>query len=154
MRADIAPDSGEDLISFISDPLEETITCTGDIGVALTVQSDCGDTAFFVRVDVLRDGKYLPVQESITMLRNFTTDYHPGEEIHIRMNTDATSWQFRKGDRIRVDVASSNWPSYQAHTNAAGDLWDISNNRIATNTVVTGESFITLPVEKAFYRQQ
>ena len=146
VRADREPDFGPDVISFVSEPLEADIELTGGIGIELHVKSDCEDTAFFVRIDACVDGKYLPVQESITSLRRENPDYAPGSEAVVTMTTDPVSWRLSKGDRLRVDVASASWPTYMAHGNTAGPLCAQRETRAAVNTVILGRSHIVLPL--------
>lgn len=149
VREDREPDSGEDLVSFVSDPLEQELRIIGRIGIELTVRSDCRDTAFFVRVDVQKGGKFLPVQESIIALSTLYPDYTPGEEARITISTEPTSWLFSRGDRLRVDVASANWPVYPAHGNVAGNMVSATDQRVAHNAVKTACSRILLPVSAA-----
>lgn len=149
IRADREPNSGGDLVSFVSAPLEKDMDITGSIEIELTVRSDCEDTAFFVRVSVLKNEKYLPVQESILTLRSQNPDYRPGDEAVVRMATDPTSWRFCKGDRLRVDVASANWPVYPAHGNVPGPMIASKETRVAKNEVKTGQSRVILPVVPA-----
>lgn len=44
------PDYREDVLSFVSEPLEETFTLNGKASVRLFVESDCEDTAFTAKI--------------------------------------------------------------------------------------------------------
>ena len=146
VRVDQVCRYGEDMVTFTTAPLSEDITITGEIEASLTVRSDCEDTAFFLRLETLTDGKWVPVQETISTLRRCCPDYVPGTEAVVTMQTAPTSWRFPAGSRLRVHVASASWPTYPAHGNTAAPLQEQTETRIARNTIVTGVSRILLPV--------
>lgn len=144
---DPPPNSRADILSFISEPLKEDMTLSGCVSFRLHVKSDCEDTAFFARLTVLKDGHYLPVQESITTLRRENPDYAPSSKACVTMTCDPACWRFHRGDRLRIDVSSACWPIYEAHGNVPGDTALQKEERIAFNTLFTGLSSVTLPIE-------
>ncbi len=141
------PDFSEGVISFVSEPLEADMVVTGRIDIDLTVRTAAEDSAVFVRVDVVRDDVALPMQESITAISHCAPDAKPGEDARVTMRTDPLSWRLRAGDRLRVDVASANWPTYPSHGNVKGFVTTQTRAVPAVNTLVTGVSRLILPIE-------
>ena len=149
-------DYREDVLSFISQDLAEDLHVNGKININLTVSSDAPDTAFTAKVmEVFEDGRAYNVRGSITTLgyRNDTPHrikYEPGEKVNISIKMWDIDWSFKKGSRIRVDISSSDFPQYSAHTNNEG-VWSLQDTvRKATQTVYFGgnnESYIELPIE-------
>lgn len=63
------PDYREDVLSFVSEPLEETFTLNGKASVRLFVESDCEDTAFTAKImEVTPEGKAYNIRSSIATL--------------------------------------------------------------------------------------
>lgn len=147
VRVDEVCQYGEDMLTFTTEPLAEAITITGEIEAALTVRSDCEDTAFFLRLEALMEGKWVPVQETISTLRRCCPDYVPGTEAAVTMQTAPTSWRFPAGSKLRVHVASASWPTYPAHGNTAVSLQEQTETKVAHNRIVLGKSMVLLPIE-------
>jgi putative CocE/NonD family hydrolase len=117
-----------DVLSFVSDPLEAPLHLAGAVQVALTVASDAPDTAFTARlVEVLPDGRAVNIRDGITSLayRNGAKaplSYTPRQEVGIAIPFWPIEWKVPAGSRLRLDVSSSDFPKYHAHTNRAG-IW-------------------------------
>lgn len=151
-NAGLQPQSGPafrpDVLSFVSSPLTEDITLDGEIGVRLEVSSDCPDTAFFVRACIVREGTAYNLRDTIVALRDELGDYTPGERVTLGFTLDPIAWTARAGERLRFDVSSSNFPTYNAHSNTA-DYWaDASLTRIARNTLFMPGSRFTFRVRE------
>ena len=100
------------------------------------------------------DGSAYNVRGSITTLgyRNDTPHritYNPGEKVEIDIRTWDIDWVFKAGSRIRLDVSSSDFPQYSAHSNYPG-VWSIQKEtRKALQTIFTGvgsSSEVSMPV--------
>ena len=138
----------QDVLRFVSAPLTEAATMEGEIEATLTVKSDCADTAFFVRVSAIKGGDTWVVRDTIFTLDRETGGYTPGSTVQVTVHTAPVSWRLEKGDRIRVDVSSSNFPTYAAHTNTKGNWAEQAETKVAHNTVVCGRSWVKLPVQR------
>lgn len=85
------PDYRENVLSFVSEPLEETFTLNGKASVRLFVESDCEDTAFTAKImEVTPEGKAYNIRSSIATLEQGKTEagaYEPGSvaEVQITM---------------------------------------------------------------------
>ena len=55
------------------------------------------------------------------------------------------------GSRIRIDVTSSDFPQYHAHSNQPGDWAEAKENVIAHQTILTGKDYpscVKIPCQK------
>jgi len=145
MKEQAAPNSRPDIISFVSEPFEENTVAEGAMRVRLRVKSDCPDTCFYVRADIVRSGgKTYSLRDDIDSIRRTHKDYKPGAEVDMEYVFADHSFMFEKGDRLRLDVSSSCVPSFSVHTNRAGNQFTQPDPQTATNTIIAGESSITL----------
>jgi putative CocE/NonD family hydrolase len=152
------PGYRQDVISFVSEPLELPIRIAGNVSVTLYVGSTAEDTAFTVKLmEVFPNGEAYNIVDGITSLafRNGATEplgYAPGAIERIRIELWSIAWRVNSGSRIRLDVSSSNYPAYHAHPNVAGN-WSLQENvREAWQTLYWGASFpsfVELPIDYA-----
>ena len=146
------PDYREDVLSFVSERLDEKLLVEGSIIVRLFVSSDAEDTAFTAKVmEVLPDGRTVNVRGSITALafRNGAErrqEYVPGQIVEARIRMWDIAWCFRIGSRIRIDISSSDFPQYAAHSNYPG-IWSAHDKvRKACQTVHMGGQYPSVVV--------
>ncbi|AGA56642.1 putative hydrolase, CocE/NonD family [Thermobacillus composti KWC4] len=149
------PGARDDVLSFLSGPLEEDLRIAGRIRARLFVSSDAEDTAFTIQVmEVFPDGTAVNIRDGITSLafRNGASSplgYTPGEVVEAVIDMWPITWTVKRGSRLRVDVSSSNFPAYHVHPNIAGTWSRIAGTRIAEQTVHLGGehgSRIEIPV--------
>ena len=149
------PDYREDVLSFVSEPLEETFTLNGKASVRLFVESDCEDTAFTAKImEVTPEGKAYNIRSSIATLEQGKTEagaYEAGSVAEVQIAMWNIVYTIPKGSRIRVDVSSSDFPQYHVHSNQKG-LWsEKTENKIAHQTIHMGgeaASCVILPLMK------
>ncbi|MBO7310438.1 MAG: CocE/NonD family hydrolase, partial [Clostridia bacterium] len=143
-----APDIGsaEGVLSFVSDIAQRDESFFGRIGWRMNIRTDCDDTAFFMRVYFVEDGKSYNLTQAITSVLHACPDYRAGEEHVIEAFTSPIAFTLKKGCRIRVDI-SSHSDLYVPHTNTK-EHWALAESvKVATNTVICGaNSYISLPV--------
>jgi putative CocE/NonD family hydrolase len=101
---------------------------TGPVTAELFVSSSAVDTDFTAKlVDVHPDGFARNLADGILRLR-FRNSFEraeplvPGEIYKIKIDLWATSNLFRQGHRIRLEIASSNFPRYDRNLNTGADL--------------------------------
>lgn len=141
------PDYREDVVSFISQPVTEDISIMGKINVDLYVSSDAEDTAFSVKVmEVLENGEAYNIRSGITTLAyrghsKKRQTYTPGEIVKVNVDAWDIVWTIKKGSRIRVDISSSDFPQYSAHTNYPG-VWALQEKtKKAVQTIYSGKEY-------------
>jgi len=147
-----------DVLVYTTDVLEDDLEVTGSVYPVLYVSSDAKDTDFTVKlVDVHPDGAAWNVDDTILRAR-YREGYdrqvfmEEGEVYELRPTPMSTSYTFRKGHRVRVEVSSSKFPQYMRNLNTGGNNYDETEGVIAINTVhhsAEHPSRIELPVMPA-----
>ena len=153
--------SRSDVLVFQSTPLDYDIEVTGSPSIKLWISSSALDTDFTAKlIDVYPpnedypQGYALNLTDSIlrTRYRNNRNQgelMEPGEVYEIEISLYPTSNLFKKGHRIRLDIASSNFPRFDVNPNTGEP---IGLNRlvvIAKNTVYHDRnhlSHVVLPI--------
>lgn len=145
-----------DVLVYTTPPLEKDTPVFGYVTAQLFVASDAPDTDFTVKlVDVAPDGTAWNLSDTIQRMR-----YREGETKQVFMKPGQTyaispppmlvANTFLKGHAIRIEVSSSNFPTYARALNTAKDPYTSSEMRIANNQVLHGPgklSKIVLPVQ-------
>jgi len=152
-----AIESRQDVLVYTSDALAEDLAVFGYVEVELFAGSTAPDTDFTVKlVDVAPDGTAWNIADTIQRMR-----YREGADKQVFMETGEfyrvtppamlVANTFLKGHRVRVEVSSSNFPSYARNLNTAFDPYTSTQVAIARNTIAYGAdrlSKISVPVVK------
>lgn len=145
----------DDVISFVSAPLEHDMTILGPLKAQLYVASDAQDTAFTIKVmEVFDNGEAYNIRNGITTLayRNgaqHRLPYEPNTVESLEIACWDVAWTLKKGSRLRVDISSSNFPEYSVHPNQSGVWSKIDKTVPAKQTLYIGlqhPACITLPL--------
>ena len=147
-KLQMEPGYRDDVISFVSPVMEKDLVLAGKIKVVLNVNTDADDTGFaFTVSEVMPDGKAYNIRNGITTLayRNNPLGnrqtYTPGEIVELTIETLPVTWNVKAGNRIRVDVTSSNFPEYAIHSNYAG-VWSLqTKTRTANQNIYIGGKY-------------
>ncbi|GBF74795.1 hydrolase [Paenibacillus sp. 598K] len=145
------PGTRADVLSFVSEPLGEELRIAGPVKVWVEVATDADDTAFTAQlIEQCPDGSAYHIRDGITSLRwrsDQASTYSSEERVVVAIELWPIVWLLRPGSRLRLDVSSSNFPAYHAHSNQAGPWAAQTTSRAATQTVYTaGLSRIELPL--------
>lgn len=146
-------------LTYTSEPLTEHLEIGGTVSTTLYVSSDAIDTDFTVKLtDVSPDGTSYLLSEGALRMRfreglNKEVFMEDGKVYKININLHEISHVFKEGHRIRVAVASSNFPRFDRNSNTGNPLGvdSVEDFVIAENTVYIGSQYpshITLPVVK------
>lgn len=155
--ARIQPDPGwrDDVLSFVTEPLERDLHIRGRIAVELYVSSSAPDTAFTARLMAVGpDGAARNYRTSITTIALDEPDaapYAPGEVRRVSVEMWDICWMVPAGSRIRCDIASSDFPQYAVHTNHAGPWSRQTATQVAHQRIHMGgatPSAVVLPVRR------
>ena len=150
-----AIEAREDVLVYTSAPLVEDLAVFGYVESELVVGSTAADTDFTVKlVDVAPDGTAWNISDTIQRMRYREGEgkqvfMKPGEIYRIAPPPMLVANVFLKGHRVRVEVSSSNFPSYARNLNTAHDPYTSTELVVARNSVVSGPgtlSKIVLPV--------
>lgn len=145
------PDWRDDVLSFISEPLERDTHILGQMKAKLFVSSDAEDTAFTAKImEVNEEGKAYNIRSTITTLCSAQDmTYTPGEVREVALDMWDIDWQLKKGSRIRVDISSSDFPQYAVHSNFAGPWAEQAVTKKAKQTIYMGAEYpsaLAIPV--------
>ena len=150
-----------DVLVFQTEPLQEAVEVTGEIRVKFWASSSALDTDFTAKlVDVYpansdySGGFDLNIGDGIVRARyrDSRTEeklMKPGEVYEFEVRLYPTSNVFKKGHRIRVDLAGSNFPRFDVNPNTGEPLNDNRREIKAINTIYHDKSrpsHILLPV--------
>ncbi|MDD9961494.1 MAG: CocE/NonD family hydrolase [Gammaproteobacteria bacterium] len=145
----------QDVLVYSSDGLTSDTEVTGPICARLWVATSAVDTDFTVKlVDVDEAGNAYNVCDGVTRLRyrgeapGLVT---PGEIQEVNVDLTPTSYVFREGHRLRVQVSSSNFPLFDPNPNTGKSLLTDETNEmvVAHQSVFSGgdhPSHIVLPI--------
>jgi putative CocE/NonD family hydrolase len=146
-----------DVLSFTSAVLAEDLEVTGPVSVTLHAATSAADTDFTAKlVDVWPDGRAMGVTDGIVRARyrdgsGLASPITPGQVYEYTIDLIATSQVFKAGHRLRVDVASSNFPCFDRNpgNGAPAATATLEDFVVAEQTIFhdgARPSFITLPV--------
>lgn len=154
--AQALPDYG---LIYRGEVLNADLTIAGQVRVTLHVQSDCPDTDFVAKlIEVEPDGRAMLLMDGVVraMYRDSSSPLPQHLEAHriyaLTINLAHIHHTIRAGNRIGVDVTSSNFPRRARNTNSGNPI--LANDSgtdilIARNVVHHGEatpSFVEIPV--------
>ena len=154
----------DDVLTFQTPPLEAPVEVTGPIVARLWVSSTAVDTDLTIKlVDVYPpnadypDGYALNLTHGILRLRfrdgfEAAQPMRPGEVYGVEIRAFPTANLFAAGHRIRLDVASSNFPHFDVNPGTGAAAGEASTPVVAICTLHTGPdtpSRITLPIRPA-----
>ncbi len=99
-------ESRDDVLVYTTDPLPRALTVIGTITASIVFASSADHADVMVKVcDVHPDGRTLNVVDGATRV-----ELTPGRARSVGVRVGSTAMTFKKGHRIRVEIASSNFP--------------------------------------------
>lgn len=133
-----------DVLVYTTRPLRTDVTVAGPVKAVLFVSTSARDTDFTVKlVDVFPEGEARILTDGILRLRYRKSVGHPegakpGEIYEITIDAGETANVFLRGHRIRVEIASSNFPKFDRNPNTGGSIPDETRLVVANQTVYHG----------------
>lgn len=146
-----------DILVYQTSPLDAPVETIGYPEVTLFAASDRPDADFFARlIDVAPDGAAIEVTHGMVRARHReslekVTLLTPGETTEFKIKLRPTAHRFLKGHRLRLDVTSSDWPSYDRNHGTAADPNADAELAVAKQTIFHGgktASRLTLPTSE------
>ena len=137
--------SRQDMLVYSTGPLAEDVEVTGPITVHLWAASSAVDTDFAVMLcDVYPDGRaynLAPNEAGFIRARYRKSEsapepLTPNEPTEFVIDSIVTSNVFKKGHRIRIDVTSSRFPSFDRNPNTGDPFGTTSRLVTARQTLL------------------
>jgi uncharacterized protein len=144
-----------DVLVYTSDPLRHDLEVTGPIRATLWAVTDAPDTDFTAKlVSVEPNGLAINLTDGLVRARyrrgtDAARPITPHEPLQYGIDLGATSNLFRAGQRIRLEVSSSNFPRFDRNLNTGHPIGADAQVRIARQTILHDRehaSFLELPV--------
>lgn len=131
----------KDVLVYSTDVLTEAVEVTGPVSATLWSSTDGKDTDFVVKlIDVQPDGTPINLIEGIVRGR-FRKGWDkpelliPNAVYEYEIDLGAVGIVFKEGHRIRVEVASSNFPKWDRNLNTGNPIGQDAETRVATQTI-------------------
>lgn len=144
-----------DVLTYTSAPLNTDTEITGPISVDLWASSSAPDTDFTAKlVAVQPNGTAVNLNNGIvrTSMAQSLSERRPipmGQPHKYRIDVWPVSYQFRTGERIRLEISSSDFPQYAPNPNTGTPFGQDAALHTATQTILhdpAHPSTLTLPV--------
>jgi putative CocE/NonD family hydrolase len=146
-----------DVLIYSTPALAEDVQVIGTVEVTLYAASTAVDTDFTAKlVDVYPDGRAINVGEGILRVRfreslDLPNPIEPDQVYEYKIRVGSTAIVFKAGHRIRVEISSSNFPTFDRNSNSGKPLVEAgpADWFVATQTVFHDHrypSHIVLPV--------
>ncbi len=136
-----------DAVTVYTKPFDKDVFIKGAIKAELTVSSDCDDTTFYVNISIEKPQGDYRLRHDITSLCYQLGSYEKNKKAILNFTFDEYAFLLKKGERLRIDITSTDDNTYVCHTNNAGEYHLQTNTKTAKNTVYLNKSYIVLPIE-------
>lgn len=153
---DQAPlDSRKDVLRFVTEPFAERTEITGPIVAEIYASTDAADTDFMAKLIVVKpDGTAFNLVDGVIRARyreGFDRPklIEPGKIYQYSLDMWATSYVLSPGDRLRIDVTSSNFPRLARNLNTGAEFAKTSAMKKARQTIHMSDEYpshVLLPV--------
>jgi hypothetical protein len=149
-----------DVLVYSTRTLRSEVAVAGPVRVVLFVATSARDTDFTAKlVDVFPDGTARILTDGILRLRyrkslERAELAQPGEVYEVSIDAGETANVFQRGHRIRLEIASSNFPKYDRNPNTGGSIAEETHFLSANQTVYHGGArasrleLMVLPVQR------
>lgn len=143
-------ESRKDVLTYTSQPLESSLKVIGSVNVELYINSSLDHTDFFARLCVVdQKGKSTNICDNIIRLQPENFQSKENEYVKIGFDLWPTAFQFKKGQRMRLQVSSGAHPRFMRNLGTPEPIAIATTMKIAHQTVFHDKnrpSCIKLPV--------
>jgi predicted acyl esterase len=137
-------ESRPDVLTFTASVRDDTMTLAGRVVAHLEVSSDAPSMFLHVKlVDVREDGR------AHALLFGQQVVDHPGAGTRVEVYLGHTGYRVLPGHRLRLHVASSDFPVFLPHPGSQENPWDATATSANRHTLVAGgetPSYVSLSV--------
>ncbi len=136
----ISLEARPDVLTYTSEVLDTDLNVTGEVTAELYISSSCPDTDFVCKLtEVYPDGRSLNITDG-AVRASYNNTYtrrllEQGETRKLLVYMGNTCNVFKKGNRIRLDIAGSGFPKYDRNHNVAARIGTSAQTQVAENHV-------------------
>ena len=148
-------DSRQDIVRFLSPAVAEPMEITGPIRATIYAESDAKDTDFMAKLVVVKaDGAAYNLVDGVIRAR-YRESFReakllePGTVYEYDIDLWATSYELAPGDRLRLDITSSNFPRLNRNPNTGAPFAETEELATAHQRIHANARYpsrVTLPV--------
>jgi len=114
-----------DVLTYTTQYFEHDLDVVGPLRMVLYASSSALDTDFVVRlIDVFPDGRAIQLQSGVLRARYRNPEQpellEPGRVYRFEIDMWATANRFKRQHRLRIDIASADFPRYDRNANRGG----------------------------------
>lgn len=144
-----------DVLDYTTEPLATSVEIVGPVELVVWVETDVEDTDVCVKLLCIEpDGTTRRVTGGIQRVRyrngpGTDAPVDPGTTVMVTVRLRSTGIAFKQGDRLRLEVSSSEFPSFDRHPNTLAPATSPNELRVATTRVLHDPehpSHLILPV--------
>lgn len=148
-------DDREDVLRFVTEPFSEPTEITGPISAEIYAETSAVDTDFMAKLIVVKpNGMAVNLVDGVIRARfreGFEEEklIEPGQVYRYDIDMWATSYLLSPGDRLRVDITSSNYPRLARNLNTGAPFAKTSEMKVARQTLHLSRDYpsnVTLPI--------
>ncbi len=145
----------DDVLVYTSQPLAEDLMVVGPVKIILYASSSAVDTDFTGKLVDVHPNDFAQYLTCGIVRARYRDSYEkptliePQKIYKYEIDLWATGNLFKKGHRIRVEISSSNYPTFLPNTNTGKDIGSDTERKIARQTIYHDSkhpSYIILPV--------
>lgn len=145
----------KDVITYVSEPLEEVLEIAGFVKLILYVSSTALDTDFCAKIcDMRPGGESYDLQNGFVRMRyreslHMPTLIEPGKVYRLEISLRSIAHAFLKNHRIQLQVTSCDFPVHDRNLNTGESCEFTSEIKVAEQTIYTGgqyPSHLILPI--------
>ena len=134
-----------DVLTFTTDTFDQPLDLVGPVSVQVCIASTAPSTAVFAKlVDVAPDGSALMLTRGQTMVRS------PEPSRSVSIDLAHIGYRLLPGHRLRLQLASSDFPLYLPDPGTGEDPWRAVTGRPSEQTLRAGgdvETYVVLTVD-------
>jgi putative CocE/NonD family hydrolase len=134
-------ESRQDVLVYTTDPFSKMVRIVGEVDLVLSISSTAPDTDLMAKlVDVYPDGRAYNLSDTALRLRYrdgvaAPVLMQPGRVYQVTVHGMVTAATLLPGHRLRIEIASSNFPTFERNLNTGGRNFDEYVSRPATTRV-------------------
>ena len=136
-----------DVLSVFTPEFDSDTFVKGQMQAVLAIESNVPDTSVYVRISLKKSEYTYVLRHDITSLCYQLGNYETNSVALLNFCFDEHAFLIKKGERLQIDISSTDNSAYVCHTNKNGEYYLQKESVEAENKVHLDKSYLILPVE-------